>query len=203
GLYYISILVTTAGIAFHSIASILHLFVQMEDKIGTTFLAKVGWIMNVTGFSMVLYSRLNLVVQDHSVLRIALAVIIVDAVLLHTPIVVFSFGLSTPSYKIWIPYMAYMERIQIVGFTLQDLIFSSVYTWASYKLLSGGYSLRRRNLFIALLFAQTFGFVSDMAMIILDYEDMFTLKASLHPFIYAIKIKIEFLVLNQLSSLVQ
>jgi hypothetical protein len=96
-----------------------------------------------------------------------------------------------------------MERIQIIGFTLQDLILSTIYTWASAKLLSDKYSSRRRNLFIALLFAQTFGFFADMAMVALDFDDKFTLKASLHPFIYAIKLKIEFLVLNQLSSLVQ
>lgn len=99
--------------------------------------------------------------------------------------------------------MAHMERIQIIGFTLQDLILSTIYTWTSAKLLNDKYSHRRRNLFIALLFAQIFGFCADMVMIVLDFDDKFTLKASLHPFIYAIKLKIEFLVLNQLSSLVR
>jgi hypothetical protein len=40
-------------------------------------------------------------------------------------------------------------------------------------------------------------------MAVLDYMDMFTLKASLHPFIYAVKLKIEFIMLDQLLSLVQ
>jgi hypothetical protein len=58
-------------------------------------------------------------------------------------------------------------------------------------------------LFIALLFAQIFTFLADIAMVVLDFVDMFTLKAALHPFIYAIKLKIEFIVLNQLTCLVQ
>jgi hypothetical protein len=203
GLYYFSILVTTWGIAFHAIAFTLKLFVPTSDKIGTTVLAKLGWVMNTTGFAMVLYSRLNLVIHSRTILRIVLVAILVDAVLLHTPIVVCSFGMSTDSWQKWISWMNIFERIQIVGFTVQDLTISTIYTWTSARLLNDRYSVRRRNLFAALLFAQTFGFFADMSMLVLDYENMFTLKASLHPFIYAIKLKIEFLVLNQLSILVR
>lgn len=39
-------------------------------------------------------------------------------------------------------------------------------------------------------------------MVTLDFEDMFILKASLHPLIYAVKLKIEFLVLNLLGAVV-
>lgn len=33
-------------------------------------------------------------------------------------------------------------------------------------------------------------------MVTLDFKDMFTLKASLHPVFYAVKLKIEFLVVE-------
>jgi hypothetical protein len=150
-----------------------------------------------------LWSRLGLVVTDRRILRWSLLFIIANAILLHTPIIIFSFGMSTPSYRVWLPHMATMERIQIIGFTLQDLFLSTFYTLTSAKLLNIRYTRQRRNLFIALVFAQIFGFVADMVMVVLDYENMFTLKASLHPFIYAVKLKIEFLVLNQLSCVVK
>lgn len=55
---------------------------------------------------------------------------------------------------------------------------------------------------MALAFAQGFGFLADLVMVVLDFWDMFILKACLHPFIYALKLKIEFLVLNRLGEVV-
>jgi hypothetical protein len=211
GTYYFCILLTTLGIAMHSIAFTLKLFVpgvegvavgEVGKNVGTTALAKIGWVLNTTGFSMVLWSRLGLVVGSRRVLRGVLVGILIDGVVLHIPIIIFSFGLSTPSATKWLPYMSHMELIQIVGFTLQDFALSTFYTYTSARLLNVRYTRQRRNLFVALLFAQGFGLVADCVMVVLDYEDMFMLKASLHPFIYAVKLKIEFLVLNQLGAVV-
>lgn len=55
---------------------------------------------------------------------------------------------------------------------------------------------------MALAFVQAFGLAADMVMVTLDFKDIFTLKASLHPVIYAVKLKIEFLVLNLLGAVV-
>lgn len=216
GLYYWCILLTTLGIGMHAIAFILKLFVakfsldarglsgnqNIGRSLGTTALAKAGWVLNTSGFSMVLWSRLSLVVQDRRVLRATLIVIIANALLLHTPIIVFSFGLSSSRPTSWLVPMSRMERIQVIGFTLQDLFLSTFYTVTSARLLNIRFTTQRRNLFIALVFAQVFGFVADGVMVVLDWKDMFTLKASLHPFIYAVKLKIEFLVLNQLGAVV-
>lgn len=38
---------------------------------------------------------------------------------------------------------------------------------------------------------------------VFDYTDRFTLKCTIHPFIYSIKLKLEFIVLNQLQTLVK
>ena len=146
---------------------------------------------------------MNLVVQNPLILKCALAAIIVDGLLFHTPVVVFSFGMSGPSYAFWFRPMQIVERIQVVGFLLQEFALSTVYTWSAAELLRHRATEVHRNLFIALLFAQVFTFLADTAMVVLDHVDMFTLKASLHPFIYAIKLKIEFIVLNQLTCLVQ
>ncbi|KAE9990371.1 hypothetical protein EG327_001509 [Venturia inaequalis] len=211
GLYYFSILATTVGIGMHAIAFILKLFVpgmaddglnSLAANLASTAVAKIGWVLNTTGFSMVLWSRLGLVIRDGRIRTWTLCIIILDAILLHTPIIVFSFGLSTPSAREWLPYMSHMERIQIIGFTLQDLALSTFYTISSARLLDIRYTKQRRNLFIALAFAQLFGLVADSVMVALDFVDMFTLKACLHPLIYAVKMKIEFLVLNLLAAVV-
>jgi hypothetical protein len=208
GLYYTSIICTTWGIAFHGVAFLVKLYVPsatatVSADFGTTSLAKLGWVMNTTGFSIVLYSRLSLVVQERRILRVVLAVICVDAILFHIPIIVFSYGFGSSNHSFWLPYLSYMERIQIVGFTLQDFALSTFYTVTSFKLLSDHPTSRRRNLFISLLFAQAFTLLADIAMVATDFDDMFALKACLHPFIYAMKLKVEFLVLNQLTHFVR
>jgi hypothetical protein len=38
---------------------------------------------------------------------------------------------------------------------------------------------------------------------VFDYTNKFTLKCTIHPFIYSIKLKLEFIVLNQLQTLVK
>ncbi|KAE9980786.1 hypothetical protein EG328_012034 [Venturia inaequalis] len=174
GLYYFSILATTVGIGMHAIAFILKLFVpgmaddglnSLAANLASTAVAKIGWVLNTTGFSMVLWSRLGLVIRDGRIRTWTLCIIILDAILLHTPIIVFSFGLSTPSAREWLPYMSHMERIQIIGFTLQDLALSTFYTISSARLLDIRYTKQRRNLFIALAFAQLFGLVADSVMV--------------------------------------
>ena len=43
----------------------------------------------------------------------------------------------------------------------------------------------------------------DIGLTTFDYKNMFTLKCTLHPFVYALKLRLEFIVLNQLLSLVR
>ncbi|KAF1981554.1 hypothetical protein K402DRAFT_306200, partial [Aulographum hederae CBS 113979] len=201
-LYCWAILITTWGIAGHAIAFIFKLFVPGHNVIGSTILGKISWVANTTGFSVVLYSRLHLVIRSPGLLRTVLVFIIADAFLFHTPVIVFSFAMDGPNPARWVPYMNVAERIQVIGFTLQELVISTIYTYSAAKFLRGGYSHQLRNILIFLVLAQVLIFSSDMVMVVTDYLDMFTLKASLHPFIYALKLKIEFVVLNQLRHLV-
>lgn len=43
----------------------------------------------------------------------------------------------------------------------------------------------------------------DGGLTAFDYKNMFTLKCTIHPFVYALKLKLEFIVLNQLLTLVR
>lgn len=115
-LYFWSLLICTWGIALHVLGLILKLFNEANwistSIVGPPFpsifaasdlaqIFKIGWVSNVTGFSLVLYSRLNLVVRNHNILRAVLYMICIDAVLLHTPIIIFDFGMSSPHPNVW------------------------------------------------------------------------------------------------------
>jgi len=56
---------------------------------------------------------------------------------------------------------------------------------------------------VLLICAQIIAILFDAALITVAWENMFTLKVAIHPFIYAVKLKMEFLVLNQLLALIK
>lgn len=67
GFYYYSLLVATWGIFFHELSMFLKFYHINEsipgDNIANTVIVWTGWVMMVTRESIVLYSRLHLVVQ--------------------------------------------------------------------------------------------------------------------------------------------
>ena len=201
-LYFWSILICTWGVGLHVIGLILKLFNE-SNWIISSILFKIGWVGNVTGFSFVLYSRLNLVVRNRKILRAVLVMIITDAFLLHTPIIIFDFGISSPHPYIWFTPMYIMEKIQVTWFSVQETIISLLYIYYTRAFLKDTYTHETHRVMYLLIFAQVLAILFDTALITVDWNNMFTLKVTIHPFVYAIKLKLEFIVLNQLLALIK
>jgi hypothetical protein len=220
GLYFWSIIITTCGIALQTTGYILKEFKNDCPPILTTIICKLGWVANVSGFSIVLWSRLHLVVRDPRVLRLVLIMIIVDGILLHTPVVVFEFGLISRHHWEYVRPMEIMERIQQTIFTCQETIISSLYIYHTRRFLNSGYASHTRKVIGLLVAVQMLVICFDAGLTTFDYCNMFTLKVSplpyllwldplidfqctVHPFVYSVKLKLEFIVLNQLLTLVK
>lgn len=201
-LYFWSILICTWGVSLHVLGLILKLF-NKGNWILSSILFKVGWVGNVTGFSFVLYSRLNLVVRNRKILRAVLVMIITDAFLLHTPIIIFDFGISSPHPAIWFMPMYIMEKIQVTWFSVQETIISLLYIYHTRDFLRDTYTHQTHRVMQMLIFAQVLAILFDVALVTVDWNNMFTLKVTIHPFAYAVKLKMEFIVLNQLLALIK
>ena len=157
----------------------------------------------VTGFSLVLYSRLHLVIRSQRVLRLVLALIVTDAFLFHVPTVVFQFGLSNKSsHKKYLPYMAPMERVQILGFSIQEILISTIYIYATLQMLKGSFNRKIQRTTAFLILIQVVVILCDVVVIALDYAQYFTLKAVIHSFVYAFKLQLEFVILNQFKDVI-
>jgi hypothetical protein len=201
-LYFWSILVCTWGVSLHVVGLILKLFNE-GNWILSSILFKIGWVGNVTGFSFVLYSRLNLVVRNRKILRAVLVMIITDAFLLHTPIIIFDFGISSPHPDIWFMPMYIMEKIQVTWFSVQETIISLLYIYHTRDFLKDTYTHQTHRVMQLLMTAQVLAILFDVALVTVDWNNMFTLKVTIHPFVYAVKLKMEFIVLNQLLALIK
>jgi hypothetical protein len=183
---------------------LLKLFTPRSNWIFSTILAEIGWIGMVSGFSVVLWSRLHIVWQGQHALRWVLIMIIVDSFLFHTLTVVTQFGLSSGhAHHKWASIMAPMERVQVTAFTIQETIISGSYMWATWLVLKGRMNVNTEawKVMLLLFTVQVIVILIDVVIITLDYAEYFTLKAIIHSWVYAVKLKLEFVVLNQLIDL--
>lgn len=203
GLYFWSIIITTLGLILQTTGYLVKEFAHSSPPILTTIICKIGWVSNVTGFSIVLWSRLHLVVNDPRILRSVLIMILVNGLLMHTPIIVFEFGLISKHHASYMRPMEIMERVQQTVFTLQESIISIIYIFHTYRFLNSGYAMHTRKVVRLLVLVQVGVIAFDGGLTAFDYKNMFTLKCTIHPFVYALKLKLEFIVLNQLLALVR
>ncbi len=172
GLYFWAFLAATNGIAPHSIGFMLKNLLGSHTFILYITLVSVGWVPMVTGQSLVLYSRLHLIFRNQLGLRLVLAMIITNAIVLHIPIIILMYGSNASAVNTWThPYEIY-EKVQVTMFCIQELIISAIYIRTCYSYFdaeSGIYGdavrkMRRHllivNIFIILLVCQYPSFIA-------------------------------------------
>lgn len=161
----------------------------------------------VSGFSLVLYSRLNLlsfIMRNRYISRLALAMIFTDALLFHIPtFIVFMLGISSRASLVkFISVMNILERVQIVMFSVQEVILSGLYIYGTFKMAQDSFDSRIRRTIILLITIQIAAIGCSALLIVLDFMGYYILKSFIHSFVYAFKLQLEFVILNELRRLV-
>ncbi|KAL8839758.1 MAG: hypothetical protein Q9170_001629 [Blastenia crenularia] len=200
GLYFWSLLVSSWGCVLHAMGFILSFLVGSPWTVTLPFI-EIGWVTMVTGQAFVLFSRLHLVVRNEKILRYVLWLIIVDACAFHIPTIVFTVGKNSPHPDPWIPRFNVMERIQLVGFCLQEFLISTLYIVYTVRILGSVYHSMTRKVMLQLILINCLCIGMDIVLIGLEFTNKYVGEASIKPMIYAIKLKLEFTVLNQLMGL--
>lgn len=155
----------------------------------------------VTGQSFVLFSRLHLVVRNRRTLRLVLCMIVLDGFALHTPTIVFTIGSNSTNADFWVPIFNVMERIQLTLFCVQEAIISTIYILSTVRLLGSIYHSMTRKVMIQLVLINAICIGMDIVLIVLEFMGNYVGETSAKPLIYAIKLRLEFVVLNQLMGL--
>ncbi|KAJ5110568.1 hypothetical protein N7532_001103 [Penicillium argentinense] len=205
GLYFWTLLLSVvAGVIPHTVAYILEFFSLAPLWLALT-LSTIGFYVMVPGQSVVLYSRLHLVVQSHRILRFVLWLMIVDAILLLIPTTVLTFSTAYIQTTPFIRGYNVMERLQLAWFCAQEFVISGIYIYETVKLLSlMPEKDRRRSKIMYELLAINFVIIMlDVALLVVEYIGYYSLQTTLKPMVYSIKLKLEFGVLGKLVSLVQ
>ncbi|KAJ5444102.1 uncharacterized protein N7458_007974 [Penicillium daleae] len=207
GLYFWSLLVSSAvGLIPYSLGFLLKFFnLTSATWLPVTFLT-VGWWAMVTGQSFVLYSRLHLVLANQRILQRVLLMILVNAVLLHIPTTVLTYGTNlTPSSSILSNYKtAYnvMEKIQMTGFCVQEFIISGLYIRETVRMIRIDMDQGKRKIQYQLLAINMIIIILDLGLLVAEYRNYYIMETMLKGAVYSIKLKLEFAVLGKLIHLV-
>ena len=205
GLYFWSVQIGSVGIAVATIGVIVKFLVAGAARIWGfyTFLMMIGWLLYVTAQSLVLYSRLHLVLQNAKIHRVVLGFIISTIFTLQLPtwIMIFHAYNSNPEVSsVWSPREAIVERYQQLSYTGLESLLSGFYIWALSGLLKHKSGVRQHRVMMDLIYVNLIIIVLDILLVILIYLNQLGLSHPIQLFSYAVKLRLEFLVLNQLMA---
>ena len=122
GVYFWSLLIASWGIIPYTLGFLLKFFeiTTTWDKYVSVSLLTIGWYTMVTGQSVVLWSRLHLLVTGAGgarTLKWTKYMIIIDAIILHVPTTVLTFGSNGDiGTAIFVRGFNIYEKVQMVGF---------------------------------------------------------------------------------------
>ncbi|GES56877.1 hypothetical protein ATEIFO6365_0001008300 [Aspergillus terreus] len=197
GFYFWALLVSSLGILPFGVGYILLIF-NVYPGYFAVALADVGWCAMVTGQSLVLWSRLHLVVYSRKVLRGTLAMILIDGAILHTIGWVFEMGAQSPSTGWFTPAFGIFERVQLIGFSIQEIILSVIYTKAALRLLKLRPRRQYRSTLVQLVIVNVLFILMDAAIVSFQYAGLFHVHVSFKAVVYSVKLKLEYAILGKL-----
>ncbi|KAF1963997.1 hypothetical protein BU23DRAFT_84076 [Bimuria novae-zelandiae CBS 107.79] len=228
GLYFWSLTVSSAGIIPYSLGFLIKFFQILDPNQSVGYIAVVmlslGWYSMVTGQSVVLWSRLHLLTSSQRVIRWSLYMICTDVVILQFPTSVLTFGsnantLSERTLHHFVRGYNIMEKIQMVGFFVQELILSLIYIKETLRIIKLSKSAQgdimsiadetelkhpfARKVMYQLLAINSVIIAMDVALLAVEFANLYLIETTLKGVVYSIKLKLEFAVLGKLVQIVR
>ncbi|OQD75715.1 hypothetical protein PENDEC_c006G06987 [Penicillium decumbens] len=201
GLYFHGMQVASWGILVHAIPAQIRCLSQAPNlPMAIPFI--VGWYAMVTGQAVVLYSRLHLVVTNMRHLYWVLWMIIGNFFVLQVPMTVLFFEVDLGNGRLARAAAIY-DRIQLLGFCLQDSIISGIYIREALRALQPVFEIRGRDgrkVIINLIAINVIVVIMNILLILTEFKAHF-IQISFKTVVYSIKLKLEFSVLTRLRSL--
>lgn len=203
GTYFWSLLITTiVGVMIHSVGYLIKDFDLTTATWLPVTLVTIGWWTMIIGQSVVLYSRLHFVILDKRILRFVLCMILTNIFLLLVPTTVLTYGSNFSSSDTFVRAYVIMEKVEIIGISIQEMIISGLYIYGTIQMLKLNPVGENRNIILQLFGINLIFILMDIGLITTQYSDLFTYQTTLKGLIYSIKLKLEFAVLSKLVHIV-
>ncbi|KAF7171386.1 hypothetical protein CNMCM5623_003763 [Aspergillus felis] len=201
--YFWTLLVATLGIIPYNLGFILKLSSVVHNNNISLTLTSIGWYCMVTGQSMVLWSRLHLLIRSRKLLRGVLYMIVVDAFVLHVPTTVLAFGANSPTHpQMFVNGYEIMERIQLIGFFIQETLLSVLYICKTVEFLKTHVRNRYWGILHQLLVINILIILMDASFVAVQYSGYYAIQVTLKALVYSVKLKLEYAILGKLVKAV-
>jgi hypothetical protein len=195
--YFWALLISSISILPFGLGYILIIF-DISPGFFAVAIEEVGWCGMVTGQSFVLWSRLHLLVYSRKILRGMLTMIIINALILHTIGWILEFGTHSNHASRFTQPFEIFERIQLIGFSIQEIILSVFYTTGAVQHLKLRPQQQFRSALIQLVVVNIIFILMDAAIVGFQYAGLFRIHVSLKAMVYSVKLKLEYAVLGRL-----
>ncbi|KAG9506202.1 hypothetical protein J7337_003183 [Fusarium musae] len=166
-------------------------------------IASLGWIVLVSGQSVVLHSRLHLVLNNLRIRRAVLWMIVINGTIWHTTqtALLFTAGPSVNGSNPT-PIFVAIEKTQVTFFCAQEFVISGLYLWATIDIIQTSLGNKQKTMWY-LLIINLLIVAMDIALLIIMYKNHYTIEKGVKLVIYSIKLKLEFAVLGKLVDVAQ
>ena len=162
----------------------------------------IGWLVLVTGQSVVLYSRLGVILHNPRVLRLVLCMIIVNGFVFYVTTTVIHYG-TYSSDSAFDSAAVIIEKIQMTVFCVQEFIISGLYVLEVWRLSKVLIQESSRQTMWELLVINLVIIALDIALLTLEYLGLSVLEQTFKGTAYSFKLKMEFAILGKLISMAQ
>jgi hypothetical protein len=165
----------------------------------------LSWWMLVIPQSVVLYSRLHLVISDPKHNTYVLYMIVFTTIFISLP----TMGLGTAAQASRIPHLIsanlIWDRIQVTIFFVQETIISILYIVETRRVLLNRSVLGQddetvRTVMRHLIYTNSLIIFLDCTLLAMSYSPYFFVQAAFKPCVYGVKLRVEFSILNRLVS---
>lgn len=201
GLYFWSLCVCNLGVILYALGIMLTFFKLAIAWLNLVIL-DIGWVAMLSAQSLVLYSRLGLLLDSSKILASVKWMIIVDSISICTIVLVLNLGSSFSAIASFAEGYYYIEQIQLILFTVQESIISGLYVWKTLALLKVVSKENTRTMIWQLFVINVIIISMDIAIVTLQYLHYQLYQESIKGFVYSVKLKLELNILSKLVDLV-
>ncbi|CEL06051.1 hypothetical protein ASPCAL07162 [Aspergillus calidoustus] len=230
GLYFWSCALVAWGAILTSVFELLLEYCLWPDRVPACTLLFIAWAIMVVAQIWVLYSRLHLLMPGAPVLGIIKRVLVSTSVILLLPGLVIDIASEArPSNPNLTDFSTTWGRVQLVAFVIQETALCVLYMVQAHKYLTERSPLHERTwsapsstetavstvqhgapvqtteertVLLHLTLANILIIVLDIASIAVMLANMSYLQAAVNSCVHAVKLKVEFSILNRLRDLV-
>ncbi|KAI9784428.1 MAG: hypothetical protein M1816_000852 [Peltula sp. TS41687] len=211
GLYFWSCALCSWGVMLQPLTILMADFQVWKNLYVSIILIYLSWWIMVIPQSLVLYSRLHLVMRNTKHLRWVLYMIVFDTVVFSIPTIVLGvMAQASPKAASLGPANLVWDRIQVTVFFVQESIISLLYIIQTRRYLKDRSMLDHDHddgnsnpVMRHLIYSNFVVIVLDVTLLAIQYANFFYVQGAYKPCVYGVKLRIEFGILNRVISWMQ